>query len=88
MTFCRRFRLEFQQKFKKQIFIIDVQIFVERILNLKKNEKKIKKITKVKMKQEIFFFLIFLKGNSKTIKSRTKITSTSTKILSIKKINI
>ena len=55
MTFRRKLRFEFQQEFKKQTFIIDVQTFVERVLNLKKNEKKIKKITKVKTKREIFF---------------------------------
>ena len=57
MTLRRELRSKFQQKFKKQTFIIDVQIFVERVLNLKKNKKKIKKITKVKTKREIFSFI-------------------------------
>ena len=43
MTFCKKFRFEFQQKFKKQIFIIDVQTFVERVLNLKKKQEENKK---------------------------------------------
>ena len=57
MTFYKNFYSEFQQKFKKQTFIIDVQIFVKRVLNLKKNEKKIKKIIKVKTKRKIFSFV-------------------------------
>ena len=72
MTFRRRLRSEFQQKFKKQIFIIDVQTFVERVLNLKKNKKKIRKITKVKIKREIFFFINFLKKKFKDDKIKSK----------------
>ena len=40
ITFRRRLCSEFQQKFKKQIFIIDVQILVKRVLNLKKKTKR------------------------------------------------
>ena len=72
MTLCRKFRSEFQQKLKKQIFIINVQIFVELVLNLRKNEKKIKKITKVKTKQEIFFSADSLKKKFKDNKIKNK----------------
>ena len=72
MTFRKKFRFKFQQKFKKQIFIIDVQILVERVLNLKKNEKKIKKITKVKTKREIFFSVDFFKRKFKDDKIESK----------------
>ena len=54
MTLRKELRFELQQKFKKQAFITNVQTFVERVLNLKKNEKKIKKNIKVKAKREIF----------------------------------
>ena len=72
MTFRRKFRPEFQQKLKKQTFIIDVQIFVERVLDLKKNEKKIKKIIKVKTKREIFSSADFLKRKIKDDKIKGK----------------
>ena len=72
MTFRRKFRFEFQQKFKKQIFIINVQILVKRVLNLKKNEKKIRKITKVKTKRKIFFSADFLKKKFKNDKIKNK----------------
>ena len=72
ITFRKRFRSEFQQKFKKQIFIINVQMFVERVLNLKKNKKKIKKITKVKTKRKIFSFVNFSKRKFKDDKIKDK----------------
>ena len=72
MTLRRKFYSEFKQKFKKQIFIIDVQIFVKRVLNLKKNEKKIRKIIKVTTKREIFSFADFLKKKFKDDKIKNK----------------
>ena len=88
MMFRRRLRFKFQQNFKKQIFIIDVQIFVKRVLNLKKNKKKIKKITKVKINEKSSLLLTLQKKSLKAIRLRTRITSTSIKILSMKRINI
>ena len=72
MTFRKELRSEFQQKFKKQTFIIDVQTFVERVLNLKKNEKKIKKITKVKTKREISSSAEFSERKFKDDKIKSK----------------
>ena len=72
MTLRKRFRFEFQQKLKKQTFIIDVQILIKRVLDLKKNEKKIKKITKVKTKREIFSFTDFSKRKFKNDKIKNK----------------
>ena len=72
MTLYKKLRSEFQQKFKKQTFIIDVQILVERVLNLKKNEKKIKKIIKDKTKREIFSSADFLKRKFKDDKIKNK----------------
>ena len=72
MTFRRKLRFEFQQKFKKQTFIIDIQTFVERVLNLKKNEKKIRKIMKIKTKREIFFFIDFFERKFKDDKIKNK----------------
>ena len=72
ITFCRKFRSEFQQKLKKQIFIIDVQIFIKHVLNLKKNKKKIKKIIKIKTKRKIFFSADFSKKKFKDDKIKNK----------------
>ena len=52
--------------------IIDVQTFVKQILNLKKNEKKIKKIPKVKMKREISSSADSLKRKFKDDKIKNK----------------
>ena len=72
MMFCKKFYFKFQQKFKKQTFIINVQTFVERVLNLKKNKKKIRKITKVKMKRKIFFSVDSFKKKFKNDKIKDK----------------
>ena len=72
MTFCKEIRFEFQQKFKEQAFIINVQTFVERILNLKKNKKKIKKSIKIKVKREIFSVADFSEKKFKDNKIRSK----------------